>query len=112
MVPTDEAKITNHILLVVIWSDEVTVTEALDIVALLERIQAGLTWSCDIELTVSTNLTAGHLRRAPDSLNLDLCKRLAGLASLQFARISFGLRETHQPSRLEIAKPLDACLAT
>jgi hypothetical protein len=36
MVPTDDAKITDQIFEVEIWSDEVTGTVALDIVALLE----------------------------------------------------------------------------
>ena len=41
---------TPQIFPVEIWSDEVTGIEALDIKALLERSQAGLTWSCENEL--------------------------------------------------------------
>ena len=45
MVPTEDAKMTHQIFEVVIWSDEVTGIGSAGHMALLEKSQAGRTWS-------------------------------------------------------------------
>jgi hypothetical protein len=53
MVPTDEAKMTDQIFEVVIWSDEVTGIEALDIWPSWKRARPAGPGSCCVELILN-----------------------------------------------------------